>query len=793
MSIRCLSISQPRALAVSTLLACITAPLLVAEVIGPLEPYAAVAESVSQLVRHEARDKQLPAVSVALVEGGRIVWARGFGHAELKTSRPASAATVYRVGSVSKLLTDIAVMQLVEQGKVKLDAPVSQYLPEFRPQNPFDEPITLRQLMAHRSGLVREPPVGNYFDPTEPSLADTVSSLNRTTLVYRPTSRTKYSNAGIAVVGLVLERIQGKPFVKAVLQSVLIPARMTSAGFAMTPDIDRRLAKAVMWSYDGREFPAPNFALGTSPAGNLYASVTDLANLITILCNDGRTQPSGQLLKPETLHDMWKPQFEASVSAGGFGLGFSLSMLDGHRVVGHGGAVYGFSTQLSVLPDNKLGVAVASSRDVTNSVVERIASYALRCMLAAREGKAMPAVTLPTRLDAPLSRRLAGRYATDESSIELVERDGKVKMYRGAYRTELKSLGDKLVVDDALAFGTQVERVGDDTLRIDETSYHRVPLKRPLSAPEKWKGLIGEYGWDHNTLFILEREGRLWALIEWVFLYPLAELGPDAFAFPATGLYHGEKLIFRRNNRGQAESVEAASVVFQRRPVGVESGRTFRIEPIRPVDALLQSAIAAKPPAEPGEFFASQLVEVTQLEASIKLDVRYATTNNFMSNKFYSQPRVFLQRPAAEAVVRAHRRLASHGFGLLIYDGYRPWYVTKMFWDATPEHLRQFVANPETGSRHNRGCAVDIGLFELGTGRPAEMVTDHDEFSARAYADYQGGTSLERWHRELLREALRDEGFAVLSNEWWHFDYKDWAKYPIGNLRFEEIASAQRK
>src|SRR5262249_62192520 len=137
--------------------------------------------------------------------GPKVVWAKGYGLADPKKKVAATSDTVYRVGSVSKLFTDLAVMQLVEKGTLDLDAPVTKYLPDFKPSNPYDKVITLRQLMAHRSGLVRESPVGNYFDPTSPTLAQTVASLNQTKLVYPPESRIKYSNAAIATVGLVLE------------------------------------------------------------------------------------------------------------------------------------------------------------------------------------------------------------------------------------------------------------------------------------------------------------------------------------------------------------------------------------------------------------------------------------------------------------------------------------------------------------------------------------------------------------------------------------------------------------
>jgi D-alanyl-D-alanine dipeptidase len=148
-----------------------------------------------------------------------------------------------------------------------------------------------------------------------------------------------------------------------------------------------------------------------------------------------------------------------------------------------------------------------------------------------------------------------------------------------------------------------------------------------------------------------------------------------------------------------------------------------------------------------------------------------------------------LQRPAAEALVRINRRLKKLGYGLLVHDAYRPWYVTKVFWDATPEDKKLFVADPAKGSRHNRGAAVDITLYYRKTGKPVEMVGTYDETTDRSYPNYPGGSSLQRWHRDLLRAAMEADGFTVYEAEWWHFDYKDWQKYPIGNLRFENIKS----
>src|SRR5215207_7639478 len=140
--------------------------------------YAALAAMLDRFIAHEMADKNLPALSISLVEDQRVVWARGFGFANPKDSVRATARTVYRVGSVSKLFTDIAVMQLVERNAVTLDAPVTRYLPTFTPHGPAAGSITLRQLMSHRAGLVREPPAGHYFDSTTPPLEQTVRSLN---------------------------------------------------------------------------------------------------------------------------------------------------------------------------------------------------------------------------------------------------------------------------------------------------------------------------------------------------------------------------------------------------------------------------------------------------------------------------------------------------------------------------------------------------------------------------------------------------------------------------------------
>jgi D-alanyl-D-alanine dipeptidase len=198
-----------------------------------------------------------------------------------------------------------------------------------------------------------------------------------------------------------------------------------------------------------------------------------------------------------------------------------------------------------------------------------------------------------------------------------------------------------------------------------------------------------------------------------------------------------------------------------------------------------QALAQVGPPKEPNKREA-KLVELITLDPTIKLDIRYATEDNFVGKKVYREARAFLQKPAAKAVAKVHKKLRERGFGLVIFDGYRPWSITKLFWEVTPDEKRKFVANPAKGSKHNRGCAVDLSIFDLKTGKLVDMPSGYDEFTERASPDYAGGTAEQTANRELLRKLMEDAGFTVNPNEWWHFDYKDWEKYAIYDISFDE-------
>ncbi|MGH7649503.1 MAG: M15 family metallopeptidase, partial [Gemmatimonadaceae bacterium] len=423
-------------------------------------------------------------------------------------------------------------------------------------------------------------------------------------------------------------------------------------------------------------------------------------------------------------------------------------------------------------------------------VTESVARLSLRLMLAARGGESPPPIDTSIAIPDSLARALAGHYVNRAYAVDLVNTMGHVYLEQAdaGPRQELRLLHDTLVADGRLTSGARVPRTKDGAIVVAGDTLRRVAEAEPEPIPSAWRGLIGEYGPDSHTTYVLERGGALQVLADWFVRYPLRQISADTFAMPRWGAYANERVTFARSAAGRATRLTLGGAPYERRATGPEDGSQFRITPLRPPAELRTEALAAQPPRETGTFKPSDLVELITLDSTIKLDIRYASSNNFMGTPLYQQARAFMQRPAAQSVVRASTWLHARGYGLLIHDAYRPWFVTKMFWDATPDDKKVFVADPSQGSRHNRGCAVDLTLYDLSTGRPEQMTGGYDEMTDRSYPDYPGGTSRERWLRALLRQAMEMQGFSVYEAEWWHFDYKDWREYGIGNVPFDRIA-----
>jgi len=310
------------------------------------------------------------------------------------------------------------------------------------------------------------------------------------------------------------------------------------------------------------------------------------------------------------------------------------------------------------------------------------------------------------------------------------------------------------------------------------------PGPQPADVSMEWKQLVGIYqrAKAHDVI-ILERDQQLF----WLEDQRETVISPDPSTRSKFRLATHKEFMVERDAAGIIRGISTSGGQLTRSDAGADPKHFFHVTPREPLELLRSRALQASPPEETGPFRRPDLVELVTLDSAIQLDIRYAQSNNFLSTPVYSEARAFMQRPAAEALLRVLRHLEPLGYGLLIHDAYRPWYVTKIFWDATPPADHIFVADPQKGSKHNRGCAVDLTLYDLLTGQPIEMTGLYDEMSPRSFPTFPGGTSLERWHRDLLRRAMESEGFTVNEEEWWHFDYRDWKDYPILNTPFEKL------
>lgn len=514
--------------------------------------YSGVIPNYEAAVKAEMAEWKLRGISIAWVEGDSIVYEAGFGEAKKDS--------IFRAGSISKLFNAVAVMKLVEQGKLDLDAPLPA---ERLPVNPFNgTPLTLRQLLSHRSGLQREASVGGYFDDTEPTLAATVASLRGMALVSAPESENRYSNIAPSLAGQIAVEAAGIPFPALQEEWIHEPLGMARSSWL------RKDAREVLPSHirvaDGKggftDRSTPLFDLGTIPAGNLYTTAGDLGRFIAMLAAEGNS-PGGRILKAETLAEMWEPQFDPKA---GFGIGFALGEWRGKKTIGHGGAVYGHSTALTYLPEEKIGVVVLSNEDIVNGRTQHLANLALSCMLQAKNGEAAPAgQTYEASSDE--TRELAGKWESQSFWMELGEDLSGVLSCQEFKLTAEKK--DRFLLNSRLHADLPVLLERDDTgklvaINAGPQRFTRVPEDRPR-VPKEWQTLIGSYGPGIIPFVVHEKFGRLYGTTENMADYRLTPVNRYVFAFPP-GLYAKEQAVFIPGPDGKARAVDLANMTLQR-------------------------------------------------------------------------------------------------------------------------------------------------------------------------------------------------------------------------------------
>lgn len=540
-------------------------------------PYAAVVQRLSDLIAAFMDERQLTGVSIVLVDDQTLVYAGGFGMADQKRGIPAGADTVYRPGSISKLFNALAVMQLAERGVLDLDAPITRYVPDFSIVVPFidAEPITLRQLLCHRSGLIRESPVGSYFDDAEPTVEAAVRSLANCVLVRPPNTQTRYSNIGAAIAGHVVARASAMEY-EAYQQSRLLgPMGMNRSTFRTKAAHARGTASGYLpIAQPGGGFRrelAPGFELATIPAGNLYAPVTDLARLAMMIFAEGRSG-GGQIVRPETLREMLRPQL--TESATGFGLGFNITRFGEWIMASHNGAIYGFSSSFATLPEAKLAAIVLANEDLVLGPVKGITETALELMLELKQGRptvAPPPLAMPpAELD-----RFSGEYESESYWARLSIESGPVAaaprltaLVSGQALSLVPIEPRKFRADGRwqwhaeFAFTEGADGSIESFQALGQT-FCRVQPDAAAIPPAEWQAFLGSYGPWYAPLLVSIRNGHLYAFTENLCDYRLKPLCRTVFSMPP-GLYTDEQLVFQLGSDGRAHSAILASVELKR-------------------------------------------------------------------------------------------------------------------------------------------------------------------------------------------------------------------------------------
>ena len=342
--------------------------------------------------------------------------------------------------------------------------------------------ISLRELMSHRSGVVREPPLGHYFDPEPRTLEQVVRSLSSTSLVFEPGTRTKYSNAGVTVVGAAVEKVAGEPFAAVIDRALFRPIGMSRSSFEPGPELARNMAHGTMWTYDGQTIATPAFRLGTGPAGNLVSSVTDLGRFLSFLFAGGSAGQKS-LLKPETLKAMIEPQLgkPGSRLASGWASRSRSSGTSG----GSATAVQSMASRPNFKRCPTPGWARSSLPPPIVPTVSPNTSLRPRSklLLAIRRGEPLPALESTTPIPTSRLIELAGHYAHDKKTLDLVDgRETFPEPLRRAKRVEVRSLGNALVVDDRLAFNRDIA-FENGRLSLGGESYEKQPDRKPERLP----------------------------------------------------------------------------------------------------------------------------------------------------------------------------------------------------------------------------------------------------------------------------------------------------------------------
>lgn len=436
--------------------------------------YSYTKSYLSWLIPREMSQAEVPGLSIALVDDQRVVWSQGFGYADAERRIPSTEQTIYGIGSVTKLLTATAVMQLSEQGRIDLDAPLTRYVPEFSMRARFADaaPITPRNLLTHHSGLPGDYLKGMWTLHPAP-FEQVIPLLKQDYTSYPPNLVYSYTSLGYSLLGRVIEKASGQDYVSYMNAAVLAPLGMTHSAFVIDPEREPLLAVGYRQGKPGAE----RYFLRDVPAGALFSSAADMSRFIQVLLADGQTGTQA-LVRPESLREMWRAQ-NSDVPLDmdrRVGLGWMLGQTEldyAGPVVHHNGGTLGAASELMLLPQHKLGVIVLANSAAGSAALGRIAVQALKLALEAKTGIQEPVAPKPVdRVPVTASSdelaKMAGNYASNFGVVFPVVSKGT------HLQTEFQGKTFALLPQADVTFGVQYRLFG--WLPIDIPALRRVAL-----------------------------------------------------------------------------------------------------------------------------------------------------------------------------------------------------------------------------------------------------------------------------------------------------------------------------
>jgi CubicO group peptidase (beta-lactamase class C family) len=477
--------------------------------------YAPVKQYLSAVIKQDMARHDVKGLSIALIDDQKVVWAEGFGYADVANQVPATADTVYRIGSISKVVTATEIMRLAEQGKVDLDKAVTAYVPEFSIHNRFADsrPITLRALLAHHSGLPSDVLKGMWVDHPV-SLVEYVTALREESLASPPQSLYKYSNIDFSLLGRVIENVEHREFSNAMQQNLLAPLGMADSSFQLTPEIERRSARGYR---SGKE--APRLSLRDAPAGGMLSSVNDMSRWLRFIFADGSTQ-GVQIIQPETLHAMFAPQFAGLDLDFGHTIGMAwmlsgLSVPGGQPLAWHNGGFPPYQAHLSLLPEQKLGVIILANSDEASQFITPLGTRVLELAYETRHGVPPPHASVkratdPVQIPRDQLARYAGHYAMFNGQLGSITVDGdqlKTSLFDRRFTLQPVS-ADTFLPKVNVAFGLISIPIDTLSVRFQTVQGKDVAVLDGLPAPfafervaraeipDAWRNRAGKYRAD---------------------------------------------------------------------------------------------------------------------------------------------------------------------------------------------------------------------------------------------------------------------------------------------------------